>query len=250
MSRGVALVTGAGSGIGKACALALAADGWTVVLSGRRRDMLEATAAAAQPGCAPMSIVPADVADEAQVLALYATIERDHGRLDFLFNNAGIFGPGKPLDEIGYDEWRSVVDANLNGAFLIAREAVKLMKRQRPIGGRIVNNGSLSAHVPRPNSAAYAATKHAISGLTKAISVEGRPFDIACGQIDVGNAATEMTAGFGAGALQADGSRKQEPRMDVAHVADAVVQMARLPLSANIYAMTILATAMPYAGRG
>ena len=250
MSRGVALLTGAGSGIGKACALALAADGWTVVLSGRRRDMLEATAAAVQPGCAPMSIVPADVTDEAQVLALYATIERDHGRLDFLFNNAGIFGPGKPLDEIGYDEWRSVVDANLNGAFLVAREAVKLMKRQRPMGGRIVNNGSLSAHVPRPNSAAYAATKHAISGLTKAISVEGRPFDIACGQIDVGNAATEMTAGFGAGALQADGSRKQEPRMDVAHVADAVVQMARLPLSANIYAMTILATAMPYAGRG
>lgn len=250
MSRGVALLTGAGSGIGKACALALAADGWTVVLSGRRRDMLEATAAAVQPGCAPMSIVPADVTDEAQVLALYATIERDHGRLDFLFNNAGIFGPGKPLDEIGYGEWRSVVDANLNGAFLVAREAVKLMKRQRPMGGRIVNNGSLSAHVPRPNSAAYAATKHAISGLTKAISVEGRPFDIACGQIDVGNAATEMTAGFGAGALQADGSRKQEPRMDVAHVADAVVQMARLPLSANIYAMTILATAMPYAGRG
>jgi NAD(P)-dependent dehydrogenase (short-subunit alcohol dehydrogenase family) len=250
MSRGVALLTGAGSGIGKACALALAADGWTVVLSGRRRDMLEATAAAVQPGCAPMSIVPADVTDEAQVLALYATIERDHGRLDFLFNNAGIFGPGKPLDEIGYGEWRSVVDANLNGAFLVAREAVKLMKRQRPMGGRIVNNGSLSAHVPRPNSAAYAATKHAISGLTKAISVEGRPFDIACGQIDVGNAATEMTAGFGAGALQADGSRKQEPRMDVAYVADAVVQMARLPLSANIYAMTILATAMPYAGRG
>ncbi|MDZ4840668.1 MAG: SDR family oxidoreductase [Hyphomicrobium aestuarii] len=244
----IALVTGAGSGIGKVSALALAADGWTVVLSGRRRETLAQTAALAST--ANVSVVPADVTDEAAVSALFAAIERDHGRLDLLFNNAGAFGPGKPLDEVTGEEWRATVDANLNGAFYCAREAIRLMKRQRPIGGRIINNGSISAQVPRPNGGTYATTKHAITGLTKSISLEGRAFDIACGQIDIGNAATDMTAGFGAGALQADGTRKQEPRMDVAHVATAIVQMANLPLSANVQFMTIMATAMPYVGRG
>jgi len=212
--------------------------------------MLEGTAAAAVPGGGEMLVAPADVTDEGAVVALFGEVERRFGRLDLLFNNAGLFGPSKPLDEIGYEEWRATVDANLNGAFLSAREAIRLMKLQRPIGGRIINNGSISAHVPRPNSAAYAATKHAITGLTKSISLEGRAFDIACGQIDVGNAATDMTAGFGAGALQPDGTRKQEPRMDVTHVAAAVVQMANLPLSANVQFMTIMATAMPFVGRG
>jgi len=244
----IALVTGAGSGIGKVSALALAADGWTVVLSGRRREALAETAALAST--ANVSVIPADVTDEAAVSALFAAIERDHGRLDLLFNNAGTFGPGKPLDEVTGEEWRATVDANLNGAFYCAREAIRLMKRQRPIGGRIINNGSISAQVPRPNGGTYATTKHAITGLTKSISLEGRAFDIACGQIDIGNAATDMTAGFGAGALQADGTRKQEPRMDVAHVAAAIVQMANLPLSANVQFMTIMATAMPYVGRG
>lgn len=244
----IALVTGAGSGIGKACAVALAADGWTVVLAGRRRDALAGTAAAA--GAAKMHILPTDVADETAVVELFASIEREHGRLDLLFNNAGTFGPGKPLDEVSGEEWRSTVDANLNGAFYCAREAIRLMKRQRPIGGRIINNGSISALVPRPNGGTYATTKHAMTGLTKSISLENRAYDIACGQIDIGNAATDMTAGFGAGALQADGTRKQEPRIDVAHVAAAVVQMANLPLSANVQFMTIMATAMPYIGRG
>ncbi len=244
----IALVTGAGSGIGKVSALALAADGWTVVLSGRRREALAETAALAST--ANVSVIPADVTDEAAVSALFAAIERDNGRLDLLFNNAGTFGPGKPLDEVTGEEWRVTVDANLNGAFYCAREAIRLMKRQRPIGGRIINNGSISAQVPRPNGGTYATTKHAITGLTKSISLEGRAFDIACGQIDIGNAATDMTAGFGAGALQADGTRKQEPRMDVSHVAAALVQMANLPLSANVQFMTIMATAMPYVGRG
>lgn len=244
----IALVTGAGSGIGKACAVALAADGWTVLLAGRRADALAGTAAAA--GAAKSHVMPTDVADETAVVALFATIEREHGRLDLLFNNAGTFGPGKPLDEVSGEEWRSTVDANLNGAFYCAREAIRLMKRQRPMGGRIINNGSISALVPRPNGGTYAATKHAITGLTKSISLENRAYDIACGQIDIGNAATDMTAGFGAGALQADGTRKQEPRIDVAHVAAAVVQMANLPLSANVHFMTIMATAMPYIGRG
>jgi len=218
------------------------------VLSGRRREALAETAALAST--ANVSVIPADVTDEAAVSALFAAIERDHGRLDLLFNNAGTFGPGKPLDEVTGEEWRATVDANLNGAFYCAREAIRLMKRQRPIGGRIINNGSISAQVPRPNGGTYATTKHAITGLTKSISLEGRAFDIACGQIDIGNAATDMTAGFGAGALQADGTRKQEPRMDVAHVAAAIVQMANLPLSANVQFMTIMATAMPYVGRG
>lgn len=250
MAGRIALVTGAGSGIGRACAQALQADGWTVVLTGRRREALEQTAAAEAPDGGDFIIVPADVSDEQAVIALFSSIERDFGRLDLLFNNAGTFGPAKPVDEVEYDAWRNTVDANLNGAFLCARGAVRIMKRQRPMGGRIINNGSISAHVPRPNSAAYSATKHAITGLTKSISLDCREFDIACGQIDIGNAATDMTAGFGAGALQADGTRKQEARMDVAHVAAALVQMANLPLSANVQFMTIMATKMPYVGRG
>ena len=248
MPSKVALVTGAGSGIGKSCALALAAAGWTVVLSGRRMEPLAATAAEARASAT--AVMPADVADESAVVALFAMIEQTFGRLDLLFNNAGTFGPGKPLDEVSGAEWRATVDSNLNGAFYCAREAIRLMKRQRPVGGRIINNGSISAQVPRPNGGTYATTKHAITGLTKSISLEGRAFDIACSQIDIGNAATDMTAGFGTGALQADGSRKHEPRMDVAHVADAVVQIAGLPLSANVQFMTLMATAMPYIGRG
>lgn len=250
MTRGIALVTGAGSGIGKASALALQAAGWTVVLNGRREEALRETAAGAASSGGAFAIMPGDVSDEAAVEAIYEGIADAYGRIDLVFNNAGTFGPAKPIDEISYDEWRSTVDANLNGAFLVARGAVRQMKRQSPTGGRIINNGSLAAHVPRPNSVAYSATKHAITGLTKSISLEGRGFDIACGQIDIGNAATEMTAGFGAGALQADGSRKQEARMDVAHVAAAVVQMAELPLSANVQFMTIMATTMPFIGRG
>ncbi len=248
MPSKIALVTGAGSGIGKSCAIALAANGWTVVLAGRRFDALTATAAEARLG--HTLVIQADVSDEASVAALFAAIEQAHGRLDVLFNNAGTFGPSKPLDEVSGEEWRSTVDANVNGAFYCAREAIRLMKRQRPIGGRIINNGSISAQVPRPNGGAYATTKHAITGLTKSISLEGRAFDIACSQIDIGNAATDMTAAFGAGALQPDGTRKQEPRMDVAHVASAIVQIAELPLSANVQFMTIMATGMPYIGRG
>jgi NAD(P)-dependent dehydrogenase (short-subunit alcohol dehydrogenase family) len=226
----VALVTGAGSGIGRAVARALLEDGWRVVLAGRRRDTLEETAA----GDERAVVVPADVTDPQSVDALFGGLER----LDLLFNNAGLFGPPGPLDELPLDAWREVVDTNLTGAFLCAQAAFRLMKAQEPRGGRIINNGSLSAHVPRANAVAYTATKHAITGLTKAISLEGREHDIACGQIDVGNAATDMTA------------KLDEPTMDVRHTADAVVQMARLPLDANVQFMTIMATKMPFIGRG
>jgi NAD(P)-dependent dehydrogenase (short-subunit alcohol dehydrogenase family) len=229
-SAPVALVTGAGSGIGRAVARALLEDGWRVVLAGRRRDTLEETAAGGERA----TVVPADVTDPQSVDALFGGLER----LDLLFNNAGVFGPPAPLDELGLDAWREVVDTNLTGAFLCAQAAFRLMKAQEPRGGRIINNGSLSAHVPRANAVAYTATKHAITGLTKAISLEGREHDIACGQIDVGNAATDMTA------------RLDEPTMDVRHTADAVVQMARLPLDANVQFMTIMATKMPFIGRG
>ncbi|MEZ5773907.1 MAG: SDR family oxidoreductase [Hyphomicrobiaceae bacterium] len=245
----VALVTGAGSGIGRAVAVKLADAGFRTVLAGRRGDELARTAAmAADP--AAMIAVPTDVADADAVAALFGRIQKECGRLDLLFNNAGIFSPSVPFDEIPLETWRRVVDVNLTGAFLCAQHAFRLMKTQQPRGGRIVNNGSISAHAPRPMSAPYTATKHAITGLTRSLSLDGRAHDIACGQIDIGNAATEMTAGIGRGAQQASGETRPEPTFDVAHVADAVVAMARLPLDTNVQFMTIMATAMPFIGRG
>jgi NAD(P)-dependent dehydrogenase (short-subunit alcohol dehydrogenase family) len=244
--RGIALVTGAGSGIGRASARALAADGWTVVAVGRRLEPLQETL-----GDRPNTLaVSCDISDEQQVDELFVRLASDYGRLDLLFNNAGIFPPGTLIDEMSVSQWRQAVDINLTGAFLCARAAFGLMRRQDPQGGRIINNGSISAHAPRPLSVAYTTTKHAITGLTKQLSLDGRPFSIACGQIDIGNAASEMTTGFGAGALQADGSRKAEPLMPMLHVADAVVHMASLPLQANVQFMTIMATNMPFVGRG
>jgi NAD(P)-dependent dehydrogenase (short-subunit alcohol dehydrogenase family) len=246
-ARKVAVVTGAGTGIGRAVALALAGAGFAVALAGRRKEALEATAAAAG---AEMLVVPCDVADAAAVERLFeATVQR-FGRVDLLFNNAGTGAPAVPIDELPVEQWQAVVDANLTGSFLCARQAVKIMKRQQPQGGRIINNGSISAHAPRPNSTPYTATKHAITGLTKCLSLDGRPFDIACGQIDIGNAATEMTERMKAGVPQADGRLAVEPRMDVEHVAQAVVFMAGLPLESNVQFMTIMATKMPFVGRG
>jgi NAD(P)-dependent dehydrogenase (short-subunit alcohol dehydrogenase family) len=246
MTSKIALVTGAGSGIGRACATALMDAGWTVVLAGRRPEELDATAAHA-PGQA--LAVPTDIADEAQVEALFAQIQARFGRLDLLFNNAGA-GAGGRLEDLSLEAWRRVVDVNLTGAFLCTRGAFRLMKAQSPQGGRIVNNGSISAHVPRPFSVAYTATKHAITGLTRSTSLEGRAYDIACGQIDIGNAQTEMTAAMARGVPQADGSFAPEPLMDVKAVADAVVYMAGLPLAANVQFMTVMATKMPFIGRG
>jgi len=246
----IAVVTGAGSGIGAAVALALAGEGWVVVLAGRRAQLL---ASVAERGAGlPGALVPAptDVTDEASVRALFDGAVRRHRRVDLLFNNAGTGAPARELDEVPLSEWSAVVAVNLTGAFLCAREAFRVMRRQRPRGGRIINNGSISAHVPRPGSAAYTATKHAITGLTRATALDGRAHDIACGQIDIGNAATEMTEGMAAGALQADGSLRPEPRMDVADVARAVCYMASLPLDANVATMTVMATRMPFAGRG
>jgi len=246
-TRKVAVVTGAGTGIGRAAALALARAGYAVTLAGRRREALEATAAAA--GAATL-VAPCDVADAAAVEQMFeATVQR-FGRLDVLFNNAGTGAPAVPIDELAVEQWRNVVDANLHGSFLCARQAVKIMTRQTPQGGRIINNGSISAHAPRPNSAPYTATKHAITGLTKSLSLDGRPFSIACSQIDIGNAATEMTERMKNGIAQADGRIAVEPRMDVEHVAQAVVFMAGLPLESNVQFMTIMATNMPFVGRG
>lgn len=239
----VALVTGAGSGIGRAVARALAAEGWTLALMGRREAPLRETLADAL-------LLPADVADEAQVDAAFATLAQRFGRLDLLFNNAGISAIGVPIDELPVAQWRAVVDTNLTGGFLCARAAFRLMKMQQPRGGRIINNGSISAHAPRPNSAPYTATKHAISGLTKSLSLDGRAFDIACGQLDIGNAATDMTEKMARGMPQANGQVAVEPRMDVEDVARAVVYMAGLPLSANVQTMTVMATQMPFVGRG
>jgi NAD(P)-dependent dehydrogenase (short-subunit alcohol dehydrogenase family) len=238
----VALVTGAGSGIGRHVARGLLAAGYRVVLAGRRAEALEETRA----GDERATVAPADVTDPESVEALFSPLDR----LDVLFNNAGTFGASAPIEDLPVEEWRAVVDTNLTGAFLCAQAAFRLMKAQDPRGGRIINNGSISAHVPRPNAVAYTATKHAITGLTRAISLEGRRYDIACGQIDVGNAATEMTAAMEKGVLQADGSTAAEPTMDVAHTAAAVVYMAGLPLDANVEFMTIMATKMPYIGRG
>ena len=246
----IAVVTGAGSGIGRAASLALLADGWHVVLAGRRAGALQQTVAAAGDAAARALAVPTNVADAQAVKALFDTVERTHGRLDLLFNNAGSGTPPVPMEELSLAQWQAVVDVNLTGAFLCTQQAFRLMKAQTPRGGRIINNGSISAHAPRPFSAPYTATKHAITGLTKATSLDGRAHDIACGQIDIGNAATEMTERMAAGILQADGRMAVEPRMDVRHVADAVVHMANLPLAANVQFMTLMATNMPYVGRG
>lgn len=245
----VAVVTGAGSGIGRAVALALQGDGYDVALAGRRLAELEKTAAAAKPGGGRMMPVAADIGDEASVKALFAATKRAFGRLDVLFNNAGIFAPAMPIEELPVDTWRKVVDINLTGAFLCCQEAIRMMKTQDPRGGRIINNGSISAYVPRPRTAAYAATKHAIAGLTKAIALEGRGHRIACSQIDIGNAATALAATAASTAPAAAGAAP-EPSIELKHVADAVLYMARLPLEANVLFMTLKATEMPFEGRG
>jgi NAD(P)-dependent dehydrogenase (short-subunit alcohol dehydrogenase family) len=242
----IAIVTGAGSGIGRAVAVELAAAGWTVALAGRRPEPLEETAALAAGSFA----VPSDVTRPADVADLFAAVRTRCGRLDLLFNNAGAFGPAVPIEEMAYEDWKAVVNVNLHGAFLCAQAAFRQMKDQDPGGGRIVNNGSISAHVPRPHSAAYTATKHALTGLTKSLSLDGRPYRIACGQIDIGNAATAMTARMRTGILQANGSTEVEPVMDVADVARTVRHMAELPLEANVQFATVMATTMPYVGRG
>lgn len=245
----VALVTGAGSGIGRSVALTLADAGWSVALAGRRADRLEATAGLAGNGVSVLC-VPTDVTDPEAVTALFDAVRERFGRLDLLFNNAGAFGPALPVEDLSYDEWRGVVDVNLNGAFLCAQAAFRLMKTQHPQGGRIINNGSVSAHSPRPESTAYTTTKHAITGLTKSLSLDGRPHHIACGQIDIGNAATDMTARMSQGALQPNGTRTPEPTMHASDVARTVLHMAGLPLGANIQFATVMATNMPYIGRG
>lgn len=242
----VAVVTGAGSGLGRVIAVALGEAGYDVALLGRTRGSLEETAATT----ASALVLPTDVADAAQVEAAFGAVVAEWGRVDLLVNNAGTFGPSGEVDEIGVDDFAATLAVNVTGAFLCARAAFGQMKRQQPRGGRIINNGSISAHVPRPGSSAYTTSKHAITGLTKALALDGRAHDIAVGQVDIGNAATEMTAGIAVGARQADGSVRPEPTFDPQHVADAVVAMARLPLGVSVPAMTILATGMPYAGRG
>ena len=246
----VAIVTGAGTGIGRAVAHGLLHAGYAVVLAGRRSALLDQAMADAAADPSRVRAVPTDVADPDSVRALFDATHETFGRLDLLFNNAGISAPGVPLEEVTVEQWRAVVDVNLTGAFLCTQQAVRLMKAQQPRGGRIINNGSISAHTPRPHSAPYTATKHAITGLTKSTSLDGRPFDIACGQIDIGNAATEMTARFAVGALQANGEVAVEPRMNVRHVVDAVLYMASLPLDANVQFLTVMATGMPFIGRG
>jgi len=250
MSEKIALVTGAGSGIGRVVSLALQAAGFSVVLAGRRAAELQRTAAIAASAGGAMLPVATDVSDPASVEALFAAVRTTFGRLDVLFNNAGRGAPAIPMEEITFEQWNAVLGANLTGAFLCAQQAIRLMKEQQPQGGRIINNGSISAHVPRPHSAPYTATKHAITGLTRSISLDGRAFHIACGQIDIGNAATEMTERMSQGVPQANGSMMVEPRMDVRHVADAVLYMANLPLDANVEFMTVMATRMPFIGRG
>ncbi|GJE82203.1 SDR family oxidoreductase [Methylorubrum thiocyanatum] len=247
MADRVAVVTGAGSGIGRAVALGLAGAGWQLVLAGRRGEALERVAAELP---AASLCVPTDVSDPRAVETLFAAVGARFGRIDLLFNNAGIFTPAATVDEIPVEDWLASVNVNLTGAFLCTRAAFGMMRRQSPRGGRIINNGSIAAHAPRPMSAPYSATKHAITGLTRATALDGRPFDIACGQIDVGNAETEMTQSFGQGARQADGSIRPEPYMEAVHVAEAVVYMAGLPLSANVLFMTVMATGMPFVGRG
>jgi NAD(P)-dependent dehydrogenase (short-subunit alcohol dehydrogenase family) len=245
----VAVVTGAGSGIGRAVAIGLLREGYAVVLAGRRAALLTQTAAAVRPPSGESLAIPTDVSDSASVRDLFATTARRFGRVDLLFNNAGINARGR-IEELTVDEWRAVVDINLTGAFLCTQQAFLLMRDQRPQGGRIINNGSISAHAPRPGSAPYTASKHALTGLTKATALDGRRFNIACGQIDIGNAATELTAGFANGVPQANGQIVPEPRMDVEHVVRAVLYMDSLPLEANVQFMTVMATQMPFIGRG
>jgi NAD(P)-dependent dehydrogenase (short-subunit alcohol dehydrogenase family) len=249
-SEKTAIVTGAGSGIGKHVALALLREGYSVALAGRRSEPLEATAREGKSSGSRTLVVPTDVSDPASVKALFDKTKEAFGRLDLLFNNAGIGAPAVPLEDLTYEQWKAVVDINLSGVFLCTQEAFRIMKSQQPRGGRIINNGSISAHTPRPNSAPYTATKHAVTGLTKATSLDGRKYDIACGQIDIGNAATELTAKMSKGVPQANGSVAVEPTMDVEHVARAVVYMASLPLDANVQFMTVMATKMPHLGRG
>lgn len=249
-SSKVAVVTGAGSGIGRAVAVALSEAGFDVALAGRRQDALEETAALCAGGDGRTLVAQTDVAKEDQVASLFQATQDRFGRVDLLFNNAGLTAPAVTIDELPVERWRAVVDVNLTGAFLCAQAAFRVMRRQQPMGGRIINNGSISAAVPRPFSAPYTATKHAITGLTKALSLDGRAFDIACSQIDIGNAETPMTEPMARGVYQADGSIKSEPRMDVVHVAEAVVYMATLPLSANVQFLTLMATKMPFIGRG
>ena len=246
----IALVTGAGSGIGRAVALGLLGDGWTVVLAGRRAEPLQALAAQAQERDQSALAVPTDVTSPESVEALFASIERNFGRLDLLFNNAGVNAPAVPMDELPLDKWFSVINTNVTGVYLCARAAFGLMRRQSPQGGRIINNGSVSAHAPRPFTAPYTASKHAVSGLTKSIALDGRAFNIVASQIDIGNALTELSERMTRGVLQANGSTAPEPMMDASHVADAVRHIAALPLGANVLNMTVMASAMPFVGRG
>jgi NAD(P)-dependent dehydrogenase (short-subunit alcohol dehydrogenase family) len=246
----IAIVTGSGSGIGKYVAVALAQNGYSVVLAGRRKEPLEAAALELRQANSQALVVPADVSDPASVRELFAKTKDAFGRLDLLFNNAGVSGRGVPLEDLTFEQWKSVIDTNLTGAFLCTQEAFKIMKGQEPRGGRIINNGSISAHTPRPNSAPYTASKHGITGLTKVTSLDGRKYDIACGQIDIGNASTDMVERMKKGVPQANGAIAVEPTMDPADVARAVVYMASLPLDANVQFMTVMATKMPFIGRG
>jgi len=246
----IAVITGAGSGIGKASALALMRSGWSVVLAGRRKELLEDVAREGQATGQRSLVVPTDVADVASIRNLFARTKETFGRLDLLFNNAGIGAPAIPMEDLPFEKWKAVVDTNLTGSFVCTQEAIKIMKDQQPRGGRIINNGSISAHAPRPNSVAYTSTKHAVTGLTKSTSLDGRKYDIACGQIDVGNAETPLASRMKDGVPQANGEVRPEPLMNVEHVADAVVYMASLPLDANVQFLTVMATKMPFVGRG
>jgi NAD(P)-dependent dehydrogenase (short-subunit alcohol dehydrogenase family) len=250
MAAKIAVITGAGTGIGKASALALMRNGWSVVLSGRRKELLEDVAREGQATGQRSLVVPTDVADPAAIRHLFARTKETFGRLDLLFNNAGIGAPAVPMEDLPFEKWKAVVDTNLTGCFLCTQEAIKIMKDQTPRGGRIINNGSISAHAPRPNSVAYTSTKHAVTGLTKSTSLDGRKYDIACGQIDVGNAETPLASRMRDGVPQANGEVRPEPLMNVEHVADAVVYMASLPLDANVQFLTVMATKMPFVGRG
>ena len=246
----IAVITGAGSGIGRASAHCLLEDGWTVVLAGRRKHMLDETAVLANAPAPRTLVAPTDVSDPASILALFDAVKQTYGRIDLLFNNAGISTRGIPFEDLTYEQWMGVVQVNLTGSFLCAQHAFRMMKEQDPSGGRIINNGSISAHAPRPNSSPYTATKHAITGLTKSISLDGRKNDIACCQIDIGNAHTELAARMANGVPQANGTVAVEPLMDVNHVANSVLYMASLPLEANVQFLTVMATKMPFVGRG